>query len=297
MQAETKPERAAGEERVVIDLHTHSTASDGCLTPAALVRAAADAGVKVLALTDHDTIDGLDEAAAAAKTAGIKFLRGVELEIDWPEHGAMEKREFHLLGLGLGAVSSKLKRILFELRHNREERNESIITKMHELGIAASIEEIRNGANAAYIGRPHFADFLIRKKIAKNAEAAFRDYLAKGKPLYAPKGGVTLKRAIAAIKESDGCAVLAHPTSLYIAWGRFPELFEQCKDAGLDGIEAWHPIATEHEARRLVNLAETFGFSVSAGSDFHGDRRDRRLARGPNGILLHSGLCSGVCRF
>lgn len=284
-----------------IDLHTHSTASDGNLSPAALAAYAKDAGIEAFALTDHDTIEGLDEASRAAEYAGIKFVRGVELEIDWPETRAdgakgsaksgggaanlqIEKREFHLLGLFLEEISPKLKRILHELRQRRENRNKIIINKMNGLKLGGDgevrLEDIRPGAQggyAAYIGRPHFASYLINKKIVKNHEEAFRKYLTKGHPLYEPKGGIKLRRAVSAIKESGGLAIVAHPTSLYISWGRLPAAFASFKKTGLDGIEAYHPIASKHESERLCALANEFDFYISAGSDFHGGRRDREI--------------------
>ncbi|GMO29392.1 MAG: PHP domain-containing protein [Termitinemataceae bacterium] len=280
-----------------LDFHTHSTASDGLLSPSELIAAAKEAGIEKLALTDHDTMEGLDEAASAARAAGINFIRGVELQIDWPDTGAMEKRDFHLLGLYLEKPSPKLKRVLHELQRQRETRNKKIIAKMNELGIAATLDEIRplaRGAYTAYIGRPHFAGFLINKKIVRTTEEAFNKYLSKGKQLYEPKGGIKLHRAISAIKESGGLAILAHPASLYISWGRLPEVLTHLKKAGLDGIEAWHPISTKHEAKRFCALAAEFDFCISAGSDFHGDRRDRKLGRCCDGIEITDKLISGM---
>ena len=273
---------------MIVDLHTHSTASDGRFTPAALVEKAHEAGVSVLALTDHDSIDGLDEAAEAAAKLGIHFVRGVELEIDWPEIGTMETREFHLLGLGFGKASAKFRQILMHLQHKREKRNKLIVEKMLELGIDVTLEEIHKISGVPYIGRPHFAQYLVAKKVAKNNDDAFRKYLGRGKPLYVPKGGVALRRAISAIKESGGIAVLAHPTSLFIAWGRLPGVLARFRQSGLDGIEAYHPNVTERAAGRLCAMAQELGYYITAGSDFHGDRqRERKLGRGPGGAAIH----------
>lgn len=276
---------------MLVDFHTHSTASDGVLTPSALVEAAAAAGIGALALTDHDSIDGLDEAAQAAKKAGISFIRGVELEIDWPETGAMGKRDFHLLGIGLGEISPKLDRILTRLKRKREKRNFQIIKAMRKMNIDVTIDDIRAVSGGYYIGRPHFAKYLVREKIVKNDDEAFKKYLCAGKPFFVSKDGVRLKTAIAAVKESGGVSVLAHPASLYIAWGRFPDVFECLKKSGLDGVEAYHPNATIRGCERFLELAKSTGLFVSAGSDFHGgSRRDRKLGHGPGGIRLTSAL-------
>jgi predicted metal-dependent phosphoesterase TrpH len=272
---------------VILDLHTHSTASDGRLSPAELVEKAFRAGLGVMALTDHDTVSGLDEAGEAARTLGIGFVRGVEIEIEWPEIGNMESREFHLLGLGIGKPGPKLQRILLELGHKRERRNRLIIERMREMGIDASLDEIREQSGVNYIGRPHFASYLISKKKVKDNNEAFRRYLANGKPLYVPKGGVKLLRAVKAIKESCGLSVVAHPVSLYISWGKLPVVFERFKQSGIDGIEAYHPNCTERESRRFIELAEAFNFYISAGSDYHSDERpDRKIGHASDGMLI-----------
>ncbi|MDR2468327.1 MAG: PHP domain-containing protein [Spirochaetaceae bacterium] len=275
---------------MIIDLHTHSSASDGAHSPKALIEEAAATGVGALALTDHDTIDGLDEAEKAARTAGISFIRGVELEIDWPEIGTMERREFHLLGLGFGTPSAKLRRILFQLQHKREKRNRLILERMHAAGIDADMDEIRPAGVTSYIGRPHFAAYLIKKKVVKDTEEAFKKYLSKDMPLYVPKGGIRLRRAISAIKESGGLAILAHPISLYIAWGRLPGILERFKNSGLDGIEVYHPTATARSNQRLLDMAQQLNLAVSAGSDFHGDRPDRRLGESSGRRAITSDL-------
>ena len=276
---------------MIVDLHTHSTASDGELTPRELVQAAAAAGVGALALTDHDTIDGLAEAEDAAKDARLSLIRGIEIEIDWPEIGTMGQREFHLLGLGLGKPSPRFQSMMLHLRHKREKRNRLLLDRMNELGIEASFEEIRAGCQSASLGRPHFAEYLTRKHITKTVDEAFRKYLGKGKSLYIPKGGVTLRRAVSAIKESGGLAILAHPLSLHIAWGRLPGVLARFRDSGLDGLEAYHPTASPRQSQRLCALAAEAGFFVSAGSDFHGAlRRDRKLASLAGNIPIDSSL-------
>ena len=244
---------------------------------------AAKRGLTAIALTDHDTIGGLEEAAPAAEERGIRFIPGVELEIAWNQKG-----EFHLLGLGINSPSLTFIAAIEELARRRLERNLQIIEKMNKAGIGVSYDEVvalAGGSKAAgssslrhSIGRPHFAAFLVKRKIVKNREQAFKRYLGKGKPFYIPKTGLEFVNAAEVIKESGGIAVLAHPMSLYTAWGRLPDLIKNLKENGLDGLEAWHPNANVSECKRLEELGKKLGLCVTAGSDFHGEGRpDRKL--------------------
>jgi len=263
----------------MIDLHTHSTASDGSFSPSALISEAVKHDLSAIALTDHDTTGGLKEAAKAAKENGIRFIPGIELEIAWKSDG-----EFHLLGLGLGELEDEFASALEELARRRLERNLEIVDRMNKAGIEVSYEDISaqatDGSESAgrSIGRPHFAAFLADKKIVKNRSQAFSRYLGKGKPFYIPKEGLEFEPALKIIHESGGIAVLAHPMSLYTAWGKFPELIKSLKEKGLDGIEAWHPSTKVSYCRRLEELGRKFGLYITAGSDFHGEaRKDRKL--------------------
>jgi predicted metal-dependent phosphoesterase TrpH len=255
----------------MIDLHTHSTASDGSLSPEALVDAAREKGLAALALTDHDTTAGLAQARAQAERQGLRFIPGVELEIDWPGDG-----EFHLLGLGIGSPGPAMARALQALQEGRERRNREIFARMAEFGIPGSLESLK--AAGGIIGRPHIADMLVAQKLAKNREQAFQRYLGAGRPLYFRKPGLSLDEALAAIHEAGGIAVLAHPLSLYVSWGRLPGLLRSLREQGIDGIEAWHPSAKPRASRRLEAAGRALGFLISAGSDFHGaGRPERRL--------------------
>ena len=269
----------------MIDLHTHSTVSDGSFTPSALMEEAAKRGLSAIALTDHDSSAGLEEAAKAAKEHGIRFIPGIEMQIVWNgESGG----EFHLLGLAITRPSPGFKAAVEEVARRREERNLIIIDKMNKAGINVSYDEIRAiaiGPNCCEpelagrkysIGRPHFADFLVKQKVVKNREQAFIRYLGRGKPFYMPKAGLEFERAAEAIKESGGIAVLAHPMSLYVAWGRLPALIENLKERGLDGLEAWHPTAKVSSCRRLEELGKKLRLLITAGSDFNGEARAGR---------------------
>jgi predicted metal-dependent phosphoesterase TrpH len=260
----------------MIDLHTHSTASDGSLTPSRLIEEAANRGLSAIALTDHDTIEGLEEAKKEADKRGIRFIPGVELEIQ--QGGAAPPGEFHLLGLGLTHPTRAFWDTMAELSRLREERNLKILDRMRELSIDAAYEDIQALSGGHSVGRPHFAALLVNRRIVKNQEQAFARYLGKGKPLYEPKAGLEFGRAVEIIRDSGGIAVLAHPMSLYVAWGRLPGMVEDLKSQGLDGIEAWHPTAKVRSCRRLEELGKSLNLFITAGSDFHGEvRPDRKL--------------------
>jgi predicted metal-dependent phosphoesterase TrpH len=268
----------------MVDLHTHSNASDGDLAPADIVKTAAEKGFRALALTDHDTVSGLAEAERAACEHGILLLPGVELEITaglpFSVQSTAVKGEFHLLGLGLRRISGAFLETLRYLEGARERRNHTIIDIMRNAGIAVQYEDIAAFAGGksehAIIGRPHFGAFLISKKIVKNQEQAFKRYLGKGRPFYIPKEGISFQKAAALIHESGGIAVLAHPLSLYVSWGRMPDLLGGLNEIGLDGIEAWHPTAKPRACKRLEELGRAFHLYITAGSDFHGSARPER---------------------
>jgi hypothetical protein len=257
-----------------IDLHSHSTCSDGTLKPEDLVNLAADINLQALALTDHDTIAGLTAAKAQADLRNILFIPGVEIEIAW------EPGEFHLLGLGLQQPTDEFAAALEELAQFREKRNREIVDRMNEMGIEADYEEIKELSEGKVIGRPHFAAFLVNRKIVKNKQQAFDTYLGKGRPFYSPKGALELKRAIRLITESGGIPILAHPLSLYVSWGKLPELIADFHEQGIAGLEAWHPLARVAECERLEAIGKRLGMVVTAGSDYHGSsRQERRLGR------------------
>lgn len=259
----------------MIDLHTHSTASDGSLTPKELAVYASQKNLKAWALTDHDTVSGLFSAAKKAAELDLNFIPGVELNIAFPTG------EFHLLGLGLRKYSEDLKSVLTYLEDERKSRNEQIIFLMKKGGYNFSIEEIENEFKNSQIGRPHIAKFLVNKKIVKNVQEAFQRYLAHGKPWYIPHAGENLETAVEAIKSAGGVCVLAHPMSLYLSWSIMEESIKKIRDTGVAGLEAFHPGARNSECYRLNELAQKLGMFVTGGSDYHGKtvRLDRRLGR------------------
>lgn len=258
----------------MIDLHTHSTASDGALTPGQLVQKAREESLAAIALTDHDSLDGLAEAAAAAVIAGHRFIPGVEIEIGFGPG------EFHLLGLDLREVREPLAQAAIELANSRENRNEQVFQLLKTAGIELDYRELREQVGEGMIGRPHIANLLVEKRIVKSKQEAFDRYLAKGRPFFVQKDCLELPRAIEVIKDSQGLAIVAHPLSLFVSWTRMRTLMMEWKDLGIDGIEAWHPTARVVDCQRLEAMAIEIGMRITGGSDYHGPSRpERRLGR------------------
>ncbi|GHV95820.1 phosphatase [Spirochaetia bacterium] len=291
----------------MVDLHTHSNASDGDFSPALLMQEAAKRGLSAIALTDHDTINGLESARTRAEAAGIRFIPGIEININWKSIPGSEKSpqetcglgpggEFHLLGLGISRPSPAFLSAIAGLSRRREARNREILDRMHELSIDASWEDLvaqSGGGNS--LGRPHFASLLVERKIVKTREQAFARYLGAGKPLYVPKDGMEFEEAAALIRESGGIPILAHPMSLYVAWGRLPDLIKTLKDRGLAGIEAWHPTAKTRSCRRLEELGKSLGLYITEGSDFHGAiRPDRKLGCSNGGRVIQDTVLEAI---
>jgi predicted metal-dependent phosphoesterase TrpH len=285
----------------VIDLHTHSNISDGDFSPSQLIKEAAKQGLRAIALTDHDTINGLESARRAAFAENIHFIPGIEININWSGgkgvSGVGPGGEFHLLGLGINSPTRAFIAAVDGLFCSREARSREILDRMHELSIEATWEELlavaeyglaESAADIGHLsgkeetghslGRPHFASLLVKKKIVKNVNQAFDRYLGVGKPLYVPKKGLVFEEAVSLIRASGGIPVLAHPISLFVAWGRLPDLVKSLKERGLMGIEAWHPTAKPGSCRRLEALGKSLGLYLTEGSDFHGHvRLDRKL--------------------
>ena len=257
----------------MIDLHVHTTASDGQYTPAQIIQKAADKNIKVIAITDHDTTAGLAEAKQAGEQLGVTVVGGIEINITFPTG------EFHLLGLGLKETSKSLSIIVENVIKNRKDRNLQMISNMQADGVGITLEELETDFPNTVLGRPHFAAELVKHGVVKTRQQAFDQYLARGRKWYVPRVCTNLDKAIVAIQESGGVPVLAHPMSLYLSWGRMPDFLADCYEKGVAGIEAFHPGARVTECLRLEELGRKIGFFITAGSDFHGEkiRNDRRL--------------------
>ena len=241
-----------------VDLHMHSTASDGAVAPRDVVASAAAAGLKAIALTDHDTVDGLAEARTAGAQLGVEIIAGVELS-------AFEnERETHLLGLHLADLSA-IEASLATFRAARRTRAERIVAVLNELGVPVTLSAVMAEAGTGAIGRPHIARALIAGGWARDSREAFDRYLGFGKPAFVPKHTLGLADAIGLVHAAGGIAVLAHPGGAGVrAW------LETLTALGLDGVEVRHPGHSAEDIARLGALADHLGLVPSGGSDWHG---------------------------
>lgn len=245
-----------------IDLHTHSTCSDGVLAPAVLVRRAAARQVSLLALTDHDDVSGLEEAASAAREANVRFVPGVEISVTWGGQAV------HVLGLGIDPSQTGLRNGLRKLRTAREARASRIAQQLDAAGIGGSLEgAARHALNPATIGRGHFARYLVEKGYASDVQAVFKRYLAAGKPGYVPHQWADLGEAVGWIRGSGGQAVIAHPERYKLSRARLRALFREFSECGGGGMEIG--VGARMNPLPQLHLARSHGFAVSVGSDFH----------------------------
>lgn len=253
----------------LIDLHSHSTASDGSLSPRELVALAHKAGLKALALTDHDTIAGLDEALAAGRELGIDVIPGVEISINGDEL-LSKPASMHVLGLWVDRHHPGLLAGLKTLQEARARRNPQIVQKFNKLGIPLTLEEVAAYAGGQLIGRPHFARALLERGIVKDRGEAFGRYLAAGAAAYVPKWRFEPRVGIELLRAAGALPVLAHPGMLKLPQFDLESLARRLMDLGLEGLEALY---SEHDTATrlgLTRLAARLGLVVSGGSDFHG---------------------------
>lgn len=256
----------------MIDLHMHSNFSDGSMTPTELISKAKQIGLSAIALTDHDTIDGVPELMETGKKNDLTTVPGVEISIDTslPNNGHL-----HMLGLFIDPYSKELKETLDYLRTQRNLRAEKIINKLNDLNIPVTMEELLEEAGEGSIGRPHVAKILVRKKVVQSIQEAFDIYLAKGKPAYMDKVKLGEKDAIGMIKNANGLAILAHPHLMnYDTFEETREKILTLQEMGLDGYEVHYPGMPVDFSGNLLKLARENNFLISGGSDFHGTNKD-----------------------
>jgi 3',5'-nucleoside bisphosphate phosphatase len=252
-----------------VDLHTHSTASDGTLSPSEVVRLAAAQGLSALALTDHDTVAGVAEAAAAAKQHGIDFLPGIEISAEFPQPGTL-----HILGYGVNPESPDLKNLTETLIAGRDNRNPKIVAKLNELGMKITMAEVEAEAKGGVIGRPHIAAILVRKGYANSIKDVFTYFLAPGGSAYFDKERLSPKTAIEMISKAGGIAVLAHPVQLRTTNDADLErVIKDLIDLGLSGIEVLHSDHSDYQVKAYTALADKYGVVKTGGSDFHGTNK------------------------
>jgi predicted metal-dependent phosphoesterase TrpH len=252
-----------------VDLHCHSTASDGTLSPTEVVRLARQSNLSALALTDHDTIGGVAEAAAEAKAVGIDFIPGIEISAEYPHPGTM-----HLLGYGIDPQSETLKSLTTTLIAGRDNRNPRIVAKLQELGVSITMEEVEKEAGGQVVGRPHIAAILHRKGYVSSIKEAFNKYLAQGAPAYFDKERLTPRQALEMIRESGGLPVLAHAIQLRTDNdGQLERVVKDLVDLGLAGIEVFHSDHNDEWIGKCEKLAAKYKLLKTGGSDFHGTNK------------------------
>ncbi|ADN76736.1 PHP domain protein [Ferrimonas balearica DSM 9799] len=257
-----------------IDLHCHTTASDGTLTPTELVTRAALQQVTILAITDHDTVAGLDQAADAAAQKGVRLISGVEISTRW--HGF----EIHIVGLNFDPQHPAMVALLDSQQRNREARAVAIGDKLAKRRIEGAYEAARAMAGEGVVGRGHFARVLVNRGIVRQPQAAFDKYLGKGQSAYVPTQWCSIEQAVAAIHQAGGVSVLAHPGKYSLSNKWLRKLLGEFQAAGGMAMEALGSQQSPDQRRFLLSLAEEHQMLISAGSDFHQPGRWIELGRG-----------------
>ena len=255
------------------DLHMHSSASDGQYAPEEVVRLAAQAGTQLLALTDHDTADGVQRALCEAKKLGVALIPGIEMGCS-----CGLSREVHILGYGVDPAHEAFVRHCREKAERREARAEAMVEKLNEAGVMIRLEDVRAMARGV-ISRTHIARALVDAGYANSAPAAFDKYLKPGKCGYVPRPEFKVAEAIAVIEATGGVAVLAHPMELGMSDANMESLIHEWRGQGLCGMEVYHPTTGNQHLPFLLNLAKREGLIVTGGSDFHGERVNERKMR------------------
>ena len=266
-----------------IDLHVHTTASDGTITPKALVAQAKAAGIGTLAVTDHDTVAGVAQARTEGERLGVEVLPGIEISADY--NGV----DTHILGYGIDVDDPHLGQILTWVIDERNARNEKIAALMRADGIDVTIEALEERYPGATIGRPHFARAMVEQGRAASVPEAFQNWLSRGKPYYLPRVHLSMEQAVAAIRRSGGIAVLAHPLQYRYSDEGLRALVARAAGLGVAGMEIYYTGYTPEQRETLHALAREFGLIVTGGSDFHGDNKPQiRLGalEVPGDILL-----------
>lgn len=266
----------------MIDLHTHSTASDGQYTPADLMRLAAKSGISTIALTDHDTVDGIPEARAEADKLGLSFIPGIEISVKGPV------KELHILGYYIDIENESLKKMCRNFVSLREERKERIFKYLDDFGVHLTKEEVEKYSSNGLVARPHFARAMVDAGYVATTREAFDKYLAtpafdkieRPKPM--PEEGIKC------ILEAGGIPVLAHPVQTKLSLPDLEELVISLKEAGLKGIECYYSTHTKEQTQSYLELAKKYNLIVTGGSDFHGEKVK------PD-ICLGTGINNSLC--
>lgn len=271
-----------------IDLHTHSTASDGSDSPAELVQKAAKSGLAAIALTDHDTVSGLKEAEEAAADLGIEFIRGCEIST------STEEGSVHMLGLWLPKKCPALEAFLDHMLASRRHRNAQMIKLMRDAGLDISVEELESRAEHTP-GRPHMAQLLLEKGYVESAEEAFTKWLDYTGKAYVPKVAPRPEQAVRILSEQGASPIMAHPLLRPRSQAWLDNLTRELKKTGLFGLEAWHSAQSEEQSQELIALADKYDLCVSGGSDYHGlKKKNISLGTGQGELKIGIEVLAGL---
>ncbi len=259
----------------MIDLHVHSIYSDGTNTPAELIAMAEGRGLKAMALTDHDTVGGVDPLLEAAKNSSVEVVPGIELSAECAR-GTM-----HILGYYIDHACGELLEKIDKVREGRTERNFEILKKLNKLGYRLMWSDVENEVGADVVGRPHFAEALVKRGHVKNRKAAFDLLLGKGRPAYVERYRYTARECIELIKKAGGVSVLAHPATVYLPEDQMKGLITGLAERGLGGLEVYYAEHHPENIARFKNWADELGLICTGGTDFHGaNTPDLRLGTG-----------------
>ena len=277
-----------------VDLHTHTTVSDGGDSPAELVATAARAGLSSIAVTDHDNDAGCDEAVAAGRELGVEVVRGVEISCDVEDlatrgYTPRSRPTMHLLGYFIPEGENPLSAALAELQYHRANRNQIIVQRLNELGIPVTFEEVeaQAGGPGSQIGRPHFAAVMVRHGAVPDYQTAFDEYLAKGAKAYVGRKLYAPAEAVRLMLDAGVVPVFAHPFTLNLELTDLERFVDELVDAGVRGIEGYHGDWPLEEQQPLREMATARGLIASGGSDYHGSMRpDRGLPGGKHGVVV-----------
>ncbi|MFL6212649.1 MAG: PHP domain-containing protein [Blastocatellia bacterium] len=266
----------------LIDLHSHTTHSDGSATPRELLAQAHAAGASAVAITDHDTVTGLKEGRLAAAEFDIELIDGIEISAEYSP-GTM-----HVLGYFINTESVSLNAALVGLREARERRNPQIAERLQSLGVSIAYEEVERLAGNEVVGRPHFARLLVERGYAASIQDAFDQFLGKGAAAYVEKARLSPAASIALIHEAGGVAVLAHPYQLKLAsLEEAEQLVVELAALGLDGVEAVYSRHSQAERDAYARMARRHGLLVTGGSDYHGTYKpDIAIVRGKGDLAV-----------
>lgn len=252
----------------MIDLHIHTSASDGSHSPCQVVELAKNNGLSAIGITDHDTVEGNDEAVRAGSALGMEVIPGVEISVAW------EKRAIHILGYFIDWKNEELVSELRNLVYYREERNPKIIEKLNSLGMEITYEEVKRVAGEGTVGRPHVAQVLVEKGYVKNGDDAFQKYLQRGAVAYAEKKRLSPRQGIDLIKKAGGIPILAHPFTIDgLEEHNMEKVIVDFKREGIEGLEVFYPMHSWEQAQYLQIIAQKHRLLQTGGSDFHGDQK------------------------